>query len=357
MDWEKFLRVVRMHRIQGLAYDAFSRTRVEVPAEVRSHLRTTAARIMRKNLFLAAEAVRLRDDFDDAGVEVLFIKGTTLAKLAYGSLAIKSAGDIDLLVAREDLETAMSLLARSGYRRVTPDPALGGANFEHYQRRRKETGWLNADKRVAVDLHHALSGSAHILPTLSVQSPRQEVVIDGEEALQTLADAELYSYLCYHGATHAWSRLKWLADLAALLSARTAADVRSLHASAEALGAGRSSALALLLCKRLFELSIAADLLEDLRADPVLARLEKLSLGAIASDWSGGEPHEASVVKMGSLLSEFLLLPGWRHRADVARNWWYHAGDRVSLPLPEALAFLYPILRVPMALIRVAGRR
>ena len=69
-----------------------------------------------------------------------------------------------------------------------------------------------------------------------------------------------------------------------------------------------------------------------------------------------GSP-ETAPVKMGGLLSELLLLPGWRYRADLVKNWWYHIGDRVDLPLPAPLAFLYPILRVPIALVRLAGRR
>ena len=74
-----------------------------------------------------------------------------------------------------------------------------------------------------------------LLRQVGLGSPTQEVaVLDG--SLRTLGDKELFAYLCVHGASHCWFRLKWLADLNAWLAAKHEhelhdGDVVELHVS------------------------------------------------------------------------------------------------------------------------------
>jgi hypothetical protein len=46
----------------------------------------------------------------------------------------------------------------------------------------------------------------------------------------------LFAYLCMHGALHWWNRLKWLADLNALLACTPEHGIERLLQSAEARG-------------------------------------------------------------------------------------------------------------------------
>ena len=64
----------------------------------------------------------------------------------------------------------------------------------------------------------------------------------------TLGADDLFAYLCAHGAYHAWFRLKWLADIGALLAAEPMGEgiqVRVKPKRGEGLGAiGRSEGIA-----------------------------------------------------------------------------------------------------------------
>ena len=73
----------------------------------------------------------------------------------------------------------------------------------------------------------------------------------GLQGLRTLGEEDLFAYLCMHGALHWWNRLKWLADVNALLASTPEDGVERLVRAAEARGAGRAAAQALLLCQRL----------------------------------------------------------------------------------------------------------
>ena len=64
------------------------------------------------------------------------------------------------------------------------------------------------------------------------------VPLTGAAGLRTMGEEDLLAYLCMHGALHWWNRLKWLADVNALLAQTP--DIERLVHAAEARGAGRA---------------------------------------------------------------------------------------------------------------------
>jgi hypothetical protein len=184
---------------------------------------------------------------DGAEVSHLFLKGATLDMLAYGSLALKRGRDIDILVEPRAAGRASHLLSGAGYARITPGPEIGPERFEQWVALCKESSWRHGASGLIVELHTGLVDNPDLLAGIGFDSPRQIVPVAPGIDLPTLATEELYAYLCVHGATHAWSRLKWIADVGAFL-ARPGTDIERLHANCEHIGAGRASAQALLLC-------------------------------------------------------------------------------------------------------------
>ena len=129
LDWARFMRVVKRHGVLGLVRDGLKHAQPDIPAEIAREIDEQAVLIVRNTLAMAAEAVRLQRLFDDAGLPLLFLKGASLAMLAYGNLGLRSAKDIDLLVPPETLEPAIALIKRAGYRRlIQPPPSLKSSN-------------------------------------------------------------------------------------------------------------------------------------------------------------------------------------------------------------------------------------
>ena len=117
LDWPRFLRVAQRHWVLGLAHQRLTEARVAIPPEIRREIGARAATVVRPNLAMAAEALRLQRLFDEAHLPVLFIKGSSLAMLVFGNLSMSGSQDIDLLGPRETLPAATELVARAGYRR------------------------------------------------------------------------------------------------------------------------------------------------------------------------------------------------------------------------------------------------
>ena len=116
---------------------------------------------------------------------------------------------------------------------------------------RKDLGFIHQATGLHIELHWRLFLNPHAKAEASIMAASRVVPLSGEAGLRTLGEEDLFAYLCMHGAFHWWNRLKWLADVNALLVSTPEDDVERLVCAAEARGAGRAAAQALLLCRRL----------------------------------------------------------------------------------------------------------
>lgn len=345
VDWARFARLAARHRVEGIAAKALAAAEVAVPPEIARDLAAAATRILRQNLAAASDSVRLHRALAAAGVAHLFVKGVTLGRLAYGDIARKAGWDIDLLVAPADLARAVAALQAGGYMLATPALRSAPERLGLWHRYSKESLWHCAARSSWVELHTALTDNPALLPDIGPTSPATLVEVSPGIALPTLARDELFAYLCVHGASSAWFRLKWIADLAALIAEDPPEEIERLYRRSLALGAGRSAALALLLARLLFRPAIPAALWRELRSDRVNRWLVAVALRKLAG--RSGE-FELDEVAMGTATihaSQLALLPGWRFkRGELARQLTSPI-DRVATPLPRGLAWAYPVLQ------------
>ena len=226
VHWGQFARLVRFHRVHGLVWNSLRSAGVELPADIAASLSADAQEIAATNLRIAAEARELRAAHEQAGVPILFVKGLTVAALAYPRPMLKMGWDIDVLVAEADVTKAAAVLMARGYQRTVPAPA---ADLAKWHARRKESVWSRPEERLHVELHSRLVDNRRLIPMIGIDSPRREVEVANGISLPTLALDELFAYLCVHGASSLWFRLKWITDLAALLSACPPAEIGRLY--------------------------------------------------------------------------------------------------------------------------------
>jgi len=347
-DWNRFLRVVRRHRVEGLVSAALRRTGAEAGEPAASLLREEATRIAGTNLVHAIESLRLHRAFASAGLPMLFVKGLPLSALAFGGIAIKKAWDIDLLVRPGDIAAACQILADAGYRRTIPD--CSDEEFGAWAAICKESLWTHPGKGVAVELHSRLLDNPLLLPAVDAATPPLLVEVAPGISLPTLPRDELFAYMCVHGAAHGWSRLKWLADVAALIGRDSAQEIERLYCRALALGAGRAPAQALLLCAELLGTRLPAPLASELSRDAQVRRLVRIARRVIEGRPDQAELDEGLLATVPILLGHFLMAPGWRYKVAEAKLKAGNAADRSALP--PALRPFAPIFALPVWLIR-----
>jgi hypothetical protein len=309
LDWERFVRLVQFHRIEGLVWKCLAADKAGQPEDAVRALSGRATSIAANNLQAAAESAALLKAFELAGIPLLFVKGLTLAALAYGTLSTKAGVDIDLLVDWDDLPQATALLRERGYRLVQPGEPVTAEQLKTWHRRRKESAWVRSDPPLQVDLHSRLADNPRLIPSIGTKSPRQSVEVAPRISLPTLAPEELFAYLAVHGASSAWFRLKWIADFAALVSQAGPEEIEHLYRRSQELGAGRAPAWALILADGLFEtLRDVPDLKRRLEADNTNRRLVEIAFRLLARE----DPIEPTSVRFGTApihYTQLLLKP------------------------------------------------
>jgi hypothetical protein len=273
-------------------------------------------------LALTAETLRLDALFAAAGLDRLFIKGATLEQLAYGRSGFKQSRDIDVLIDQRDLDQAEDLLAQHGYLREFPTSELSTRIRTDPVRRRaflraeKETVWRRG--KLVVEIHWRLANSRFLLPGLDVHGPRQSIELMPGRSVATFARPELFAYLATHGACHGWFRLKWLADLVALVGEASGEELAEMHERAVSLRVGRCSAQALLLGERFLGLTLPPQWSARLRAEPAVGGMVEFAAtvltGAVADGQIGVQPRFAG----GLLRSLWRSSPHWRYRLELA---------------------------------------
>ena len=346
IDWDLFLRVAGRHRVEGLVHRALAQAGAAIPEAARTALGARAEAIAADNLRQAAECARLKGLLEAAGLSHLFVKGVTLAMLAYGSLSAKQAWDVDLLVLPGEVMAAAALLKQAGYVRLVPEGELSDEQFETWIALYKESLWRNEANGIAVELHTSLSDNPALLPGVTARTEPRQVERGASITLPTLKDETLFTYLCVHGAVHGWSRLKWLADVAALLSTRDAEAIERLYEWSLVLGAGRSSAQALLLCSALLDMKLPPRLQAELTRD----RKARWLVGVAVSAMVGSGPAELDEQVFGTLrinVSHFFLERGVRYKLSEFWRKVSNPEDRMKVNLPRPLHFAYSLVAIP----------
>jgi Uncharacterised nucleotidyltransferase len=353
IDWAHFLRVVKRHGVVGLVHDGLTRAQAQVPADVYREIKFQALATVGESLSMAAEASRLQRLFEDAGIFVIFLKGSALAKLAYGNLGLRVAKDIDLLVSPEALPSAKALIERTGYRRFDPPPDIGCGQF--LMSLRKDIGFIHEVTGQQIELHWRLFLNPYSMDEATVMPLSRFVPLAGTTGLRTLGEEDLFTYLSVHGALHSWNQLKWLADIGALVANALENDAERLYSAAEVRGAGRPAAQAILLCQRLLD-AHPAPIIKSIARGSSVRWLEATALRAITAGREEQTPHDVRFGTTLGSLSGFLLRQSWTYRWVELRNLLMNETDVLTIPLPKHLRWLYPLMRLPLWIWRHARR-
>ena len=274
------------------------------PPEIVEALSRDAKELLPTNLRAAAESRDLLDDFEAADVPLLFVKGLTGAALAYRQPLLKMSSDIDLLVAPQDVLPAGELLTRRGYRlliphlRPTSAAGIDGARNPFGRARMASPSSFTAGSPT----------TQRLIPCITIDSPSENVAVAPGIRLPTLARDELFAYLCVHGSSSAWFRLKWISDLAGLVHGQSGEAIERLYQWSQALGAERATGQALLLADRLFGTLGDTGLRKLLERDRPTLRLADAAYAQLT-----GPPVEPTSTRFGTWrihLTQFALKRG-----------------------------------------------
>ena len=348
VDWSRLLNLAEDHGVLAhLAVHLRELNESLVPADIRQAVQKRHRAQVFSTLRMTAELFRLLELFAAKGIPALVVKGPVLAMHAYGDPAMRSYGDLDLLVRQRDIHRATESLQAAGYEATVPVSAIDAGKIPG------QYLFAKPDANLLVELHSdfTLRYFPRRLPLEECFARRILVRLDGHETPALAVEDELV-YICVHGATHFWERLSWIADVAGLVARQSEIDWQGVAKVAQDVGAERMLHTGLRLSSDLLHARLQDQILAAVRKDAGAAKL-----AACAQTWltASGNPSPTLFERAAFRLrmrGNAFAAPAYLLRLSLSpteEDW--QAGDEISHN------GLLDVLRRPFRLAQKYGRR
>ncbi|MBF0509725.1 MAG: nucleotidyltransferase family protein [Deltaproteobacteria bacterium] len=351
VDWERFLALVRRHRVHPVVYrNVYRYTREYVPEPVVQTLKARFQENLLATLRLSAELTRVSQLLEKSGIPALCLKGPVLSFRLFGDVAWRHYGDVDILIGFAELNQADQILMAAGYRQVSPGFDL--AKFtprarNHVRINNKHLEYKHQKLGTMIELHW--NPFRNMAPSLMAENTRRffdacVFIPVGGVPIRSLTDEEMMLHLCEHGAEHAWFRLKWLWDISELVGRLEGINWKTLMDTAAARDLSRSVTMSLWLAHRLFGSCMPQPVASTFKRDPFLPELMDFFIQAM-------DKPEAAFTVRGSWNEVWLTFNRMRLKRNPQSKWalfkglWFQIRDFRDFSLPDGLFPIYPLLR------------
>lgn len=252
-DWTRVIELADRHRVAPVIFRNLSTSAsISIPPEVKQDLQSRYEANARRALMHYAETMRVTRLLAHEGIRAAPFKGAPLAHHLYGDVAYRHAGDIDVLISGRDYLTADAVLTKHGFVRENPSIVPNTRELTRLQHRRKDAIYLHPRHAYRLELHWQLLDMPSYFPLSWPMTNRTRMA---GEFLPAMPLHTLAMYLCTHGASSGWFRLKWLVDISRLV-VHPHFDIERVLSKARDEGLERVFTQALALCRLLFDIDL-----------------------------------------------------------------------------------------------------
>jgi len=293
-----------------------------------------------------AELIRLSKMFKAHNLEFIPIKGPLLSWRLHQDFTVRYTNDLDLLVNKDDLGKILEIFKELGYQYHYSEIPSGKNHLKLLQNICHHHSVYHPQKKILVEIHWKL-----FVPELPYNVSLDEII--KHNTVQLSLHGETFNvfnkefdvvFLIFHGAKHAWFRLKWLHDIYSY-SKDSDVDWHRVIKLSRNFGGARLVYEALYLADQYWILpAIVARLYHDNpgKCDAFALRY----CNQLISEESR-KPGFIEWLKYAYGLTRYgmTLFPTLRYKIELLRAWSYSDADMQIIRLPDKLTFLYFIIR------------
>jgi hypothetical protein len=293
-----------------------------------------------RNLTATRELLAILELFAAERIPALPYKGPIIAAAEYGNLAQRPFCDLDILVRQDDVPRAKALLVERGY---LPEHQLSPVHERAWLRARHDINLRRPDLDITVELHweivprrFAVRFDNHRLWA------ETETLLIGGRVVRTLSPENLLLVLSVHGTKHRWSRLMWIADVAAVVTNHGDLDWAAVFREARRMGVERMLTVGL---------RLASDVAGCELPEHVRSRTENRATVRLAGELRE-RLHGLQAAAADTPLARSIFHVKMRERfRDKVRFAFYTVfvpsqADRLLVELPSVLTIFYYVLRL-----------
>ena len=198
-DWDRLIALARLHTVAPVLYLRLKKRGITPPPAMAEQLRRIYLASAVRNTELFHELGHILRALQAAHIPVIPLKGACLAEAVYGNIALRSMGDVDLLVKSNDLAQALDVLRALGYVSEYPFEIETERRIVHHMPRISKPGGLIVEMHwTIVHPRNVCFGDNDLDPIWSRAHP---VKIAGVQVLM-LSPTDLLLHQCLHPVQH-----------------------------------------------------------------------------------------------------------------------------------------------------------
>lgn len=271
LDFDYLVTTAQAHGLLPLLHKNISTASDLVPGHVLSRLKRESVANSQNVLHLIGKQLAVYKLLYENGIRVALFKGPLLAKMAYGEVSLRQAGDIDILIDRKHFTEARKCLESLGYEMFPPITwsQLGSHLMNHC-----EIQFMRDDWFTVVDLHWDFAPRSFVFKVeVDEVLSRLQLACLAPTIVTTFGPEDSVLYQAMHGAKHLWRRLEWITSLAETVRASLPIDWDVLLDRAARARATRILGLGLRLVEKFSDVEVPVNVLSPLDPDGEMYRM------------------------------------------------------------------------------------
>jgi hypothetical protein len=219
IDWEHFFLLARRHKVFPRVWNNIS---IALPSVIPDGIKEEQKSLIRQHTLYCMATVgqlcTVSALLEKHEIVHVPYKGPVLACYLFDDFAMRSYGDLDILVSAVDLPQVYGLLTANGY---TPEVVIPEGQLSAYVSVEDNLTFMSG-RGVPIEVHWELSGRYLAKPIgLEYMSRRLSSVEMQGRVFSVFSPEDHLVYLCLHGTKHCWAELDLIACLAELLLKET----------------------------------------------------------------------------------------------------------------------------------------
>ncbi|MBI4775855.1 MAG: nucleotidyltransferase family protein [Deltaproteobacteria bacterium] len=277
LDWAYLVRMSDSHGMTPLLYSKIRRLRPRnIPNDVLSRMRGSYRFSAWRSVWCTQKLIGILDLLSSRGIEAIPFKGPALARILYENPALRSFGDLDLLVRRRDLDESKQVLLSSGYHLEFDQDRLPPHEFH----------LTFVDRQgIPIEIHWALARTWYFFGIdMDRFWERKETTLLAGKPVPMISPEDLLLALSVHGVRHHWRSLRWVCDIGRWVERYKERDLFRTLSRVKTISQRRILLLSLFLASELTGVEIPETVHRAARTDPIVPSLASWVRGQMFSD-------------------------------------------------------------------------
>ena len=346
IDWDYLLEIAQQHGVIPLLYQSLTNTcQGIVPQSIWSELQWQFQTNALRNQLMCQKLIEIINLFNSHDINAISFKGLTLAASAYGNIALRQFGDLDILIAPENINQATEIITEQGYVKSQSlvetelKPYAQSPLFFNSPQYQGSYDFTHQSGTINIELHWSLTRKDVSFPVKFQQlwTEKVQLILLNTE-IYNFSPEDLLIFLCLHGSKHCWEEMKWICDVAEIIESHQEIDWNQVLHKSGILGVRRMLNIGLILTQKLLGTTFPEVILQEINRDKIAQSLaQKVETWLFSENVTIKDRHifiyqsrELFTDKMRYLI-HWLIIP-------TDKEWEF-------LNLPNYLYFLYYLIR------------